>query len=152
MSLGGAAIMAAVRSHGLGTGLFEAFEGHEKLNGTIGGLSGEVFFSGLRPVPAASGLAETSARLEFTVRLRIQAMRQPLDDIELDLMNATDVLMAAYSGDFTLGGLIRNVDLLGAAGDPLRATPGFVTLNQTMYRAVGIGLPMIVNSVWEQVP
>lgn len=147
------AIMAAIRSIPMESGLFERFEGHETKGGqAVGGLVGECFFSGFGPVPAGSGLSATTARLEITARLRMNALREPLDGIELDMMRATATLIAAYSTDFTLGGLIKNIDLLGSMGDPLRAIPGYITLDKTMYRAVGIPIPMIINDVWEQVP
>lgn len=147
------AIMAAIRSVPLASGLFEQFEGHETKGGqSVGGLTGECFFSGFGPAPAGSGLAATTARLEITARLRMNALREPLDGIELDMMRAAAALIAAYSADFTLGGLVRNIDLMGAVGDPLRAIPGYITVDKTLYRAVGIPIPMVVNDVWEQVP
>jgi hypothetical protein len=58
--------------------------------------------------------------------------------------------MAAYSGDFTLGDVVQEVDLLGEVGVPLRAQAGYITINQTMYRCMDITLPLIVNDLWSQ--
>jgi hypothetical protein len=51
-------------------------------------------------------------------------LTDPEDAIDPELLAAVDALMSAYSGDFQLGGLITQVDLLGAYGKPLGAERG----------------------------
>src|SRR5262245_885626 len=111
MSLGTAAILAAVISHAKASGRFERILTHEPKAAPGNGLSCAVWAQSLRPV-TSSGLASTSARLELSVRIYTNMLAKPEDDIDTQLLDATDVLMGAYSGKFELGGLIRNVDLL----------------------------------------
>jgi hypothetical protein len=59
--------------------------------------------------------------------------------------------MAAYSGDFELGGNVRNVDLLGQASEGLTAQAGYLEQDGKLYRVMTINLPLIVNDVWNQV-
>jgi hypothetical protein len=77
--------------------------------------------------------------------------REPQDDIDTDILNATDLLMNEYSGDFELGGNVREVDLLGEFGDSLSSQAGYVTIGGTMFRVMTITLPVIVNDAWNQV-
>lgn len=152
MSLGTKAILAAVQSHASRTGLFERVLGHEPKSAPGNGLSVAVWVQNLRPIPGGSGLASTTARLELSVRVYSNMLADPQDAIDTRLLDAVDALMAAYSGDFQLGGLIRNVDLLGADGDPLSCNAGYLEQDSKLYRVVVITLPLICNDLWEQVP
>jgi len=58
--------------------------------------------------------------------------------------------MGAYSGDFTLGGLVRDVDLLGHSGQQLSALPGWLDMGEAKYRTVDITIPMVISDAWAQ--
>jgi hypothetical protein len=135
------------------SGYFERVNGHEPLNPPGNGLTAALWVQSMGPVPAGSGLAATSARLVFMVRLFAPAMQLPTDDIDPNLMAATDALMTAYSGDFEFGGQVRNVDLLGQAGIALSAEAGWVDYGDgAKFRVITITLPVIVNNAWTQAP
>ncbi|MEU3851722.1 hypothetical protein [Streptomyces sp. NPDC029554] len=102
------------------------------------------------PARGGSGLSSTSSRLVLYVRLYASLMQQEPDAIDPALMDALDWLMAAYSGDFTLNGLVRQVDLLGTYGDPLSARAGYLAEGSAEYRVMTITLPLIVNDLWDQ--
>ncbi|MFD8805563.1 hypothetical protein [Streptomyces sp. NPDC059597] len=143
-------ILAAVESHALASGYFEAVNGHEPKSAPGTGLTAAVWVEQIGPARGGSGLASTSARLALFVRLYTPMVQEPEDAIDPDLMTALDALLAAYSGDFELGGLVREVDLLGTYGDPLGARAGYLTTSGTEYRVMTITLPLIVNDLWEQ--
>ena len=149
MSLGAKAVLAAVKTHASKTGLFERVLGHEPKSAPGNGLSAAVWVDSIRPA-AASGLASTSARLVLKVRVYTNMLREPQDSIDTDILGAVDVLMAAYSANFTLGGLIRDVDLLGADGDPLSADAGYLEQDGRLYRVMVITLPLEINDLWSQ--
>ncbi len=151
MSLGTAAILAAVISHAKASGKFERVLTHEPKSAPGNGLSVAVWVQSLRPA-SGSGLATTSARLELSVRVYTNMLADPQDAIDTHLLDAVDVLMAAYTGDFQLGGLIRNVDLLGEHGDPLAANAGYLEQDKRLYRVMVITLPLICNDLWSQSP
>jgi hypothetical protein len=67
-------------------------------------------------------------------------------------MVAMTGLIGAYSADFTLGGSVRNIDLLGEYGEKLGAQAGYITIGGVMYRIMTLTIPCIVNDMWEQVP
>lgn len=144
-------ILAAVESHALASGYFDAVNGHEPKSAPQNGLTAAVWVEQIGPARGGSGLDSTSARLALNVRLYTPMMQEPEDAIDPALMDALDALMAAYSGDFELGGLVRSVDLLGTYGDPLGARAGYLTTTGAEYRVMTITLPLIVNDLWEQV-
>lgn len=151
MSLNTKATLDAIQSHAMTLGLFERVNLHEPKNAPGNGLTVAMWFQNVAPV-RSSGLARTSARVEYSVRLYTNMLADPQDMIDPNLADAADVLINAYSGDFDLGETVRNVDLLGQAGVPLSAEAGYLNQDGKNYRVITITLPLIVNDVWEQVP
>jgi len=152
MALGAIPILAAVESHALALGHFDRVNRHEPKSAPGNGVSAAIWVQNLRPVAAGSGLQSTSARLEVSIRVYVNMLADPQDEIDTRILAATDALMAAYSGDFELGGLIRNVDLLGAHGDPLQADAGYLEQDNRLYRVVVITLPLLINDLYAQAP
>ncbi|MES9522465.1 hypothetical protein [Streptomyces capoamus] len=151
MALDITTILDAVVTHALTSGYFSQVNGHEPKSAPGTGLSAAVWVEQIGPARGGSGLAATSTRLALNVRLYTPMVQEPEDAIDPNLMTALDALMAAYSGDFTLDGLVREVDLLGTYGDPLSARAGYLTTSGAEYRVMTITLPLIVNDLWEQV-
>ena len=152
MSLDATGIFNALISHAEATGLFESVNGHEPKSSPGKGITAAVWVARIDPVRAGSGLAATSVVVTCTVRIFSDMLQEPQDGIDPAVIAATDALMNAYSGDFTLGGLIRNVDLLGQTRTPLFAQSGYLNVSGRMFRIMDISVPMIVSDVWEQVP
>lgn len=152
MSLNTGAVLDAIASHAMTLGLFETVNTHEVVAAPGHGLHAEIWAAAISPVPAASGLRATSAVVVWTVRIRGSADAQPRDMIDPNMMAAVDTLIGAYSGDFTLGGLVRNVDLLGQASAGLGARAGYLEQDRRVFRVYDITLPVVINDVWEQVP
>lgn len=148
--LDGVAIMTGVADHARRTGLFEKVNGHEPKNSPGNGLTAAAWVDTIDPVAIASGLAVTSARVAVLVRIYTNMLMEPQDAIDPNIVNAVSVLMGEYSGDFDLGGLVRNVDLLGSHGVPLRAQAGYLEHDKKLYRVMTITVPLIVNDVWNQ--
>jgi hypothetical protein len=150
MSLGVVGILAAVRSHAETTGRFERVLTHEPKSAPGNGLTAAIWAQTIEP--AVSGLAATSARLVFSIRVSSNMLADPQDNIDIRILEATDALMTAYSADFTLGGLVRNVDLLGEDGDPLKAEAGYLEQDGKLHRVMVITLPLRVDDLWTQAP
>lgn len=149
------AIYDSLLSHAMSLRLFEATTDHEPLSPPGGGLSCAIMMGPLEPV-RASGLAATSGRLEFQVRVYSPRLQVGVSTIDRRLLQAVTTLMNAYTGDFGLltgnvaAGLVRNVDLLGAYGLPLRGQPGWLVQDGAHYRVYEITLPIILNDIWGQ--
>jgi len=139
---------AALVSQVAASGYFARVNEHEPKNAPGSGLTAALWVQGIRP--HRSGLAATTVRVEWRLRLYTSMLMQPPDRIDPDLLRATTYLMAAYSFGFTLGGLVRSVDLLGEAGLPLQAQAGYLPIDKAMYRIMDITLPVIINDAFTQ--
>lgn len=139
----------AVASHAVATGHFQNVNQHEPKHAPGHGLRAALWVQTYRPA-RKSGLRSTSMRLEFRLRIYQNMLMEPQDAIDPTVLAATDALFAAYSGDFTLGGLIRQVDLLGSDGNPLSATAGYLAIDQKMHRVMDLTIPLVLNDVYEQ--
>jgi hypothetical protein len=147
-----AGIVAAVESHAEQLGVFERVITSEPKSAPGNGLSAAIWASLIGPVPAASGLDVVTVRLELMVRILKPMLSQPYGQIDPDILAASDGLMGAYCGSFTLGGEVRDVDLFGAHGPGLSGRAGYITIDKTMFRVMDITLPLIINDLWTEAP
>jgi len=145
------AIIDKVASHAMELGVFVNVVKHEPKSAPTNDLSYAVYLNSIQPIALASGLAVTSARVELTGRIYRGFLTQPEDLVDPDLADATSQLVGAYTGNFQLDGLARNIDLLGAHGPGLGAQAGYLTIEKRIYRVMDIRIPVIVNDVWDQV-
>src|SRR6266704_3470042 len=94
MALNSSVLVNALASHAAATGRFDVVNGHEPKNAPGGNLSCAIWVQDYKP--ASSGLASTSMRLVFNVRLYTSMLQEPVDMIDPDLLDATDLLLADY--------------------------------------------------------
>lgn len=102
------------------------------------------------PIPPVSGLAETSGRLTLNARIYSSMKQEPQDAIDPNIITAASTLMDAYSGDFTLGGDVLEIDLLGGYGQALSAQAGYVNQDNRLFRVMEIIIPVIVDNMFIQ--
>ncbi len=138
-----------VVSHAASLGLFETVNESEPKNAPGNGLTCAVWAERIELI-RSSGLNVSSARLVFNVRIYSSINAAPDDAIDPAMLNAVDRLFAAYALDFTLGDLVRHVDLLGAHGTPLGAQAGYLLVEGGEYRVMTIVLPLIVNDLYPE--
>lgn len=150
MALNIEAMVDAIASHAAGTGLFERVNLHEPKSAPGAGMHAAVWAQQIRAVPQRSGLAATSARVVFTIRLYRNMTAEPQDSIDPEMMRAVDTLIGLVHGDFDLGGTVAEVDLLGMYGDPLEATAGYLNQDGKLYRIIDLNIPMVINDAWAQ--
>ncbi|MFD5697444.1 hypothetical protein [Streptomyces lasiicapitis] len=152
MALDITALLDAVVSHALASGRFEMVNQHEPKNApSTGGLTAAVWVDDTMAI-RGSGLDSVSALLVFNVRVYTSAQQEPADAIDPAVVAAVDALCRAYAGDFTLGDLVRHVDLLGVYGQPLRARAGYLSQDGVPFRVMTIWLPCVVNDLWTEAP
>lgn len=152
MSLGLSALMNAITSHAAASGQFDRVAGSEPKNAPGKGISAAVWVDRVEPIARVSGLASSGALVVLNVRVYTSMLQDPPDMIDPNLVAAVDALITAYSGDFQLGGSVRNVDLLGAHSSGLGATAGYLEQDGKLFRVMTITLPLVVTDAWEQVP
>lgn len=139
----------AMVSHAMATGMFQTVNQHEPKNSPGHGLRAALWAQNYRPA-RRSGLAATSMRLEFRLRIYQNMLMEPQDSIDPTVLAAADACFAAYSSGFTLGGLVRQVDLLGSDGNPLSATAGYLAIDNKMFRVMDLTIPLVLNDVYDQ--
>ena len=145
-------IIAALISMAQTTGKFENVAGAEFKNAPGPGATAALWFDGLDPLPEASGLSSTTMRFAMMMRIYLPSVVEPSDGIDPLVIAAAGAMFSALIAAFTLGGLIRNVDIFGEHGDRLHARPGWLPFGSDggKYRTVDITIPMIVNDEYDQ--
>lgn len=152
MSLGAGAILTAQLDHAKAIGVFEVARLGEFKTAPPAGLTFSLWTQNLGAAPDGSGLASTTAILHTTARVMIPMTTKPEDTAEVKIVSAADAYMARLSGDFTLGGLVRNVDLLAQMGEPMRWAFGYILIDQKMMRIADLEIYVVLNDLWEQAP
>ena len=153
MAFGAAAVQGlfdAAQTHAQTLGLFDRVNTHEPKNAPGRGVSASIWVQSIAPVARATGLAATSGRVELHVRVYASMLKEPQDAIDPEILSAVSALIAEYSGNFTLGGTVRDVDLLGAHGTPLSAQAGYLNQDGKFFRVMVITLPVIISDIWGQ--
>jgi hypothetical protein len=75
-------------------------------------------------------------------------LQEPAEKIDVILANAVDKIFTALMGDCDLGASVRNIDVFGELGTPLKAVAGYVEIDKVLYRNVDVTLPLIMNDSW----
>lgn len=151
MTLNITAMVDGIVSNALQLGLFEKVNLHEPKSAPVGrGLTMAIWVQSIRPAPQDSSIMSTSALVVFNARVMQNMLYEPQDMIDPNLMNAVDILIGQYSGDFTLNASVRNVDLLGANGIELSAEAGYFNQDGKLFRHFTLTIPIVVNDAWPQ--
>jgi hypothetical protein len=151
MAIDSQGLIDRLASHAMALGLFDRVNQHEPKTKPGRGLTCAVWVDRIEPARARAGLAATSARVVFNVRIYTNMLQQPQDAIDPQVMNAADLLIGAYSNDFDLGSSDRWIDLLGATqGHPLHGQSGYINIDNVVMRVFTLTVPVIVEDAWTQ--
>lgn len=149
MALDIGTILDKLVSHALASGYFESVNEFKVDEPSGTGITCGVWSDDITPI-RSSGLASTSARITFKLRMFSSTEAAPESYLERGMVDAASALLTAYSGDFELGGNVRGVDLLGMEGQPLSANAHYMNLSGIIYRVMDIAIPVLVNDAWPQ--
>jgi hypothetical protein len=138
-------LISAVVSHAQALGVFDSVNGAQPTTVPNDGVTCAVWAQEIDPDSQASGLAATAVDVELNVRLYMALNSENPDVIDPAMMNACSQLLGAYNGDFTLDGLVRNIDVMRA-----KAAAGYIEQAGQILRIMTITLPMVINDLWEQ--
>jgi hypothetical protein len=150
MALNASALTNAMASHAASLGVFDMVNTHEPKNAPSSRITCAIWVQDM--APASSGLASTSFRVTFNVRIFSAMLQEPQDAIDPEIMDAVDLLLADYVGNFTLGGLLREVDIRGIDGNPLRVDAGYLTQDGKVFRVMTISVPLVINDLYAENP
>jgi hypothetical protein len=149
-------ILAALETAVASLGRYERVNFHEPKNAPGPGLTAAIWLQSLYPYPQASGLAATSGVMVSTIRSYTPILQEPIDAIDPTLAGAAHAVFRLFSAGFTLGGLVRNVDLLGAGAGGLSAglswRAGYAEQDRRMFRIIDVSVPLVVNDIFDQAP
>lgn len=151
MSLNTTNLVDGLVSNSMSLGVFERVNTHEPKNApSVDGLFTAIWVDRIVPHAEHSGLAATSAYVVMMQRIYSNMLQEPQDAIDPNVMLAVDVLMGQYTGDFTLGGEVAYIDLLGIGISRLEAKAGYITIDKKVYRVMDVIIPCVVNDAWTQ--
>jgi hypothetical protein len=140
-------LYAALESHALSLGVFRRVNTHDSENAPGEGLSCSIILGPIAASGAMSGLSSVSGTITFLIMVWNSMMQKPLDGVDPAILTAVSTLLNAYSGSFTLGGTVRDIDLLN-----LRADPVYVEQEGKQFRVEQISLPIVINDLWTMSP
>ena len=143
-------IIDAVASEALATGLFESVNGHEAASPPGNGITADVWVGNIEASGEASGLASVSSLVTLNMRLYKAWNAADRNVIDPALLSTTGQMFGVFAGAFTLGGLVRNVDLFGRFGQKLAAPFGYVTIDGVQYRCATLAVPCVVDDLWAE--
>lgn len=146
------ALFDAIVSHAATLGQFEQVNAHKGLSAPGNGPWYSLWLADIQPVAAASGLASTSGRVTFEAWIGTSAVQRPTDGIDQALLTAVSAYVGALTGGFTLGGTVRNVDVLGEHGPALSAKAGYIETQGQQQRVMLVTIPVIIDDLWVQSP
>lgn len=141
------ALFAALESHALSLGIFRRVDTHEPENAPGDGISCSILLGPIASDGSMSGLGTVSGTITFLIMVWNPMMQKPLDGIDPAVLTAVSTLLNEYSGNFTLGGTVRNIDLLA-----LRSEPVYVDQDGKPFRVEQISLPIKINDLWVMSP
>jgi hypothetical protein len=144
-------LVARLESIAMATNVFRTVNFHEPKSAPGTGLRLAIWVQTIEPIALASGQASTSGYVVSTARAYGNMLAKPEDEIDPRILTAMTTLIGAYTADFTLGGTVRNIDLLGAYGQKLGAQAGYVAIDQHLYRQMTLTVPCVINDMWSQV-
>lgn len=151
MAINSADMIARVASKAKASGKFDRVNTHEPKNKPGRGLTCAIWVDRMEPARGRSGLNTTSARVVLNCRIYTNMLQNPQDAIDPRVLEATDYMFEALSGDFDLGSDTRWIDLLGASSShPLYAQSGYINIDNMVFRVMTITVPIIVEDAWAQ--
>lgn len=146
------ALFDAAQSAAQKLGVFETVVLHEPKAAPQSLPALALWLGPVTPLGAASGLSATAVRVSLRGRIYVSDLQKPEDKIDGKLLGLTSALLGAFSGGFTLGGQVMEIDLLGMYGESMSGTPGYLNHDDKFFRVQELTLPLIIDNLWEQSP
>lgn len=150
MSAGADDVLRALRDHARLTGRFEHARIGEYKKTPGPKLRFAVWLENLGSAAFGSGLSSTAGLVAATARLYMPTDHRPEDEVETLPAAAADLYLGRLNADLTLGGLVRNIDVLAEQGQQLLWEFGHIVYDQTIYRIADLPVRCVVNDAWPQ--
>jgi hypothetical protein len=142
--------LVKLRDHARNLGVFEVARLTEFKQAPPNGLCFALWVQRLGSAPAGSGLAATTALMRCTARIYLPLSYRPEGDIEIKVAGAADGYLGRINGDLTLGGTVRNIDVLAEMAEQPEWEFGHVNIDNKLFRVADLPIGVIFNDAWEQ--
>lgn len=151
MSVDAAGVLRKLVDHAKLSGVkFEVARLGEFKSAPPNGLCFALWVEDLGSAPAGSGLATTTALMRCTARLYMPLTYRPEEDIEIRPAAAADAYLTRLNGDLTLGGTVRNIDILAEMAEQPVWRFGHANIDNKLFRIADLPIGVIFNDAWEQ--
>ncbi len=144
-------VLDPILSHAKASGRLDAVEGHEPKSAPRSGITGAAWIQSIEPL-RASGLNSTTVRIVVEFRFYTSMTQKPEDRIDPAMTDAVLDLGRRIVGDYTLGGVAKDIDVRGTHGVSMTTQAGYVEHDGRLLRVYTLRIPVIVNDVWEEAP
>lgn len=137
-----------IMSTALGSGYFERCQSFEPRAHPGTGMTFATWGVDIKPIAMESGLDVTSCRVPMLCRIYVDTERDPIDDIDTDVLLASAHMLNAFTEDFGIDG--AEIDLLGRHGEPLGTDLGYIPMDSSIFRIADTLVPFIAPDVFDQ--
>jgi hypothetical protein len=145
------ALFDALASEARQLGVFERVCTHEPKSPPGAGMTLALWWGApLEAYPGGSGLSAVSARTEIHGRVYRSYLAKDEDSIDLQILDAVIAYFGALVNAFTLGGIVRNVDVLGESGGLMNGQPAYLEMDAKPYRVADLVIPVVINDLWPE--
>jgi hypothetical protein len=152
MALTAHPVIKELKNYAQTLGIFDNVLTHEPLSApAVSSTVYAMWLMGYGHAPGVSGLQSVSTRLEVQGRIYISALKQPMDNIDGQLLALASAVYDSYCTGFTFGGLVKQVDIFGENGNPLAVTFGHITQDSKLFRVADVVIPLIMNDQHDEV-
>lgn len=145
------AVLAKLYDIGKASGLFVNTLRYEPRGTPANGLTLSLIAGQIEPIQS-SGLASVSLRWQIDGQIYLPMHADPPENLDVLLTLAAGGYLQALCAQHTLGGLVRCIDVFGSDGPRLSATPGYLEMNDKMYRVARLMIPLLINDRWGLTP
>lgn len=145
------AVLAKLYDIGLASGLFVNTLRYEPRGTPANGLTLSLISGPKTPIKS-SGLNSVSLRWQIDGQIYLPMHMDPPENLDVLLTKASAGYLERLCAQFTLGGLVRCVDVFGSDGAQLEATPGYLEMGDKKYRVERLMIPLLINDRWVLTP
>jgi hypothetical protein len=151
VSLDPGPIMSKLVSIAQQSGRFAAVAGYEPRGQPSNGVTLALISGPLTPIQSG-GMTGVCLRWQIDGQVFLPLHMEPAKELDPRITKAAAGYLEDLCGQFTLGGLVRCIDVFGSDGEALSATPGYIDHNDKKYRVMQLMIPLLINERWTLTP
>lgn len=144
------AVLTTLLDYAREQGVYEVVRLTEFTTPPPSGLCFALWAEALGTTQTGTGLASTNALVRCMARIYYPAFGKDSATHEVRMINAASGYLGKLNGGFTLGGTVRNVDILGETGELPEWEFGHAGIDNKISRIADLSIRAVLNDVWIQ--